>query len=145
MSQREVFLKMLAEDEDDTTARLIYADWLDDHGEHEEADLQRKWPAAKEWLVRFSQENSHYEEISCEELIEFGRQVAKDENSKERVYLDKEGMWDALKAHSQEFWQNWSIVTGIPLPLLSYGGSSVLSSLIAIGLLQNVYLHRRGS
>ena len=34
-------------------------------------------------------------------------------------------------------------VTGVPLPLLSYGGSSVLSSLIAIGILQNVYRHRR--
>jgi len=33
-------------------------------------------------------------------------------------------------------------VTGIPLPLLSYGGSSVLSSLIAIAVLQNIQLHR---
>ncbi|MEJ5238407.1 MAG: rod shape-determining protein RodA [Limisphaera sp.] len=35
-------------------------------------------------------------------------------------------------------------VTGVPLPLLSYGGSSVVTSLIAAGLLQNVYLHRKG-
>jgi rod shape determining protein RodA len=35
-------------------------------------------------------------------------------------------------------------VTGVPLPLLSYGGSSVLGSLIAVGLMQNVYIHRRG-
>ena len=35
-------------------------------------------------------------------------------------------------------------VTGVPLPLLSYGGSSVLCSLIALGLMQNVYIHRRG-
>jgi len=35
-------------------------------------------------------------------------------------------------------------VTGIPLPLLSYGGSSVLGSLIAMGLLQNVYIYRKG-
>jgi rod shape determining protein RodA len=34
-------------------------------------------------------------------------------------------------------------VTGIPLPLLSYGGSSVLCSLIAIGVLQNIYIYRR--
>jgi rod shape determining protein RodA len=34
-------------------------------------------------------------------------------------------------------------VTGIPLPLLSYGGSSVLVSLIAMGMMQNVYLYRK--
>jgi len=33
-------------------------------------------------------------------------------------------------------------VTGIPLPLLSYGGTSVLCSLIAAGLLQNIQLYR---
>ena len=34
-------------------------------------------------------------------------------------------------------------VTGVPLPLLSYGGSSVLGSLIAIGMLQNIYMYRK--
>jgi rod shape determining protein RodA len=34
-------------------------------------------------------------------------------------------------------------VTGVPLPLLSYGGSSVLGSLIAMGFLQNVYMYRK--
>ena len=31
-------------------------------------------------------------------------------------------------------------VTGIPLPLMSYGGSSVLVTFMAIGLLQSVYV-----
>jgi len=34
-------------------------------------------------------------------------------------------------------------VTGVPLPLLSYGGSSVLGSLIAMGLLQSIYIYRK--
>ena len=34
-------------------------------------------------------------------------------------------------------------VIGVPLPLLSYGGSSVLGSLIALGMLQNIHLYRK--
>ncbi len=34
-------------------------------------------------------------------------------------------------------------ITGIPLPLMSYGGSSVLTTLIAIGLLQSIYAQAR--
>jgi len=34
-------------------------------------------------------------------------------------------------------------ITGIPLPLLSYGGSSVIATLLAIGLLQSIYAQAR--
>jgi len=34
-------------------------------------------------------------------------------------------------------------ITGIPLPLLSYGGSSVIATLLAVGLLQSVYAQAR--
>lgn len=33
-------------------------------------------------------------------------------------------------------------VTGIPLPLLSYGGSSLIVTLMAIGILNNIYSHK---
>ncbi len=36
-------------------------------------------------------------------------------------------------------------ITGVPLPLLSYGGSSVLTTLIAVGLLQSIYAQARAS
>ena len=34
-------------------------------------------------------------------------------------------------------------ITGIPLPLLSYGGSSVISTFLAIGLLQSIHAQAR--
>ncbi len=34
-------------------------------------------------------------------------------------------------------------VTGIPLPLLSYGGSAAVCAVLAVGLLQNVHIYRR--
>lgn len=36
-------------------------------------------------------------------------------------------------------------ITGIPLPLVSYGGSSLLATMIALGLTLNVYMRRYGS
>ena len=34
-------------------------------------------------------------------------------------------------------------ITGIPLPLMSYGGSSLIASMIAVGLLQSIYAQGR--
>jgi rod shape determining protein RodA len=34
-------------------------------------------------------------------------------------------------------------ITGLPLPLMSYGGSFMVSTMIALGLAQSVYLRRR--
>jgi uncharacterized protein (TIGR02996 family) len=121
VSERNAFLKLLEENEDDTATRLVYADWLDERGEYDEADRQRKWPAAKEWLVRFCRDHNHqysFEQvIPCEELIELGRKAV-EEASEAGLGFDcgsNETMRDALYANCREFWKNWSVVTGIPL------------------------------
>jgi rod shape determining protein RodA len=35
-------------------------------------------------------------------------------------------------------------VTGIPLPFISAGGTSLMVSLLSIGIVQSVYMRRRG-
>jgi uncharacterized protein (TIGR02996 family) len=132
VKDRKAFLRALAKNEDDTQTRLVYADWLDDQGEHEEADRQRKWPAAKAWLVRFCEKHNPAEEpfeefdeddpgecpISYADLIKLGREAI-EKPDKEGFGVNcwnNMGMCDALRDNSREFWKNWSIVTGIPLP-----------------------------
>jgi rod shape determining protein RodA len=34
-------------------------------------------------------------------------------------------------------------ITGIPLPLMSYGGSSLIATMLAVGLLQSIYAQGR--
>jgi uncharacterized protein (TIGR02996 family) len=124
MNERTAFLRALAANEDDTTTRLVYADWLEEHSEYEEADRQRKWPAAKAWLVRFCQDNNPDPDedpdewiISYEDLINLGREAI--EETDEEVALscgNNMSMCNALRSNSREFWKNWSIVTGIALP-----------------------------
>jgi rod shape determining protein RodA len=36
-------------------------------------------------------------------------------------------------------------ITGVPLPLMSYGGSSVITTFLAVGLLQSIYLQARAA
>ena len=120
--ERKAFLKALKKNEDDTTTRLVYADWLDERGEHEEADRMRKWPAAKEWLFRFFQEHDQGDYIgqlnSYGDLLELGR-VAVEEANEWGLGFDcgsNESLCDALRGNARKFWENWSVVMGIPLP-----------------------------
>ena len=119
MNIRDAFLKRLAENENDSSARQDFADWLDEQGEYDEADRQRAWPQARQALRRLCQSNSLHLPIPYDELMAFGRQVAREDWAKgppERVYINNRDLWRVLSEHSQEFWKNWSIVTGEPLP-----------------------------
>jgi hypothetical protein len=99
---------------------------LIERGEHEEAERQRQWPAAKAWLVRFCErhnprasEDDPYEmPIADEELLELGWEAVEDadEQGREISCGNNMNMCDALRAHRRAFWKNWSVVTGIPVP-----------------------------
>jgi uncharacterized protein (TIGR02996 family) len=117
VSERDAFLRKLDEDEDDTLTRLVYADWLDERGEHEEADRQRKWPAAKEWLVCFCAEHNEDPDgwgLSYDQLLDIGQEAV------DAADDDGPVVWmslsNALDLNSRDFWRNWSVVTGVPLP-----------------------------
>ncbi len=67
---------------------------------------------------------------------------------------DRFGTFLAFGITALLFWQTfinmimvlgWAPVVGIPLPLVSYGGSSVLVTLSCVGILLNIYRHHKES
>ena len=126
MNERKTFLDALNKNEDDITTRLVYADWLDEQGEHDEADRMRKWPAAKAWLVKFCEENNPRPEYETDEwvidyatLLDLGREAVGRKDADQGLWFscgNNMEMMNSLYANRAEFWENWSIVTGIPVP-----------------------------
>src|SRR5438105_15639232 len=95
--------------------RLVYADWLDEHGEHEEADRMRKWPAAKAWLVKFCAKHNPPEDdpeeghISYETLVELGREAVADVGKTGEFGFscgNNMEMSDALQENCKKFWRS---------------------------------------
>lgn len=127
MNDREAFLKALSENEDDTQTRLVYADWLEENGEAEEADRQRQWVAAKQWLTDFA--NNHKEfNYGLVDGLEF------EDLEEDAMYSPYNMLVYFLERHtdgahslyfetpygfsdySDELWKNFEIVTGLQAP-----------------------------
>jgi uncharacterized protein (TIGR02996 family) len=134
VNEREAFLNALAENQDDVTTRLVFADWLDERGEHEEADSQRRWVAAREWLVKFCHDNNppagradpYGSFISYEKLMDLAREAI-EIGYDEHVWYEcrnNDALCAALRDNEEEFWKNAALVTGaVPFPQLDDDGS----------------------
>lgn len=123
--QRQGFLKALLKDEDDAVTRAVYADWLEEHGEDDEAQRQRDWPAAKEWLVSFAREcgetniakesgGCNWHAITYQDVVKAGNDWIDDREW--FVQCDSEDARNMMHESRGSYWRNWVVVTGRPLP-----------------------------
>ena len=57
---RSAFLEAIENEPKNYGHRYVYADWLDEQGEHEEADRQRKFEASEKWLQEFAKGDEEF-------------------------------------------------------------------------------------
>lgn len=88
--------------------------------EQEDIITKRK-QKAKEWLEAFCHrynppaQNPYCKYFSPDELIQAATEAVESKGFRIHCY-DNERLQDGLFNHSKEFWENWSIVTGIFIP-----------------------------
>jgi len=73
--------------------------------------------------VKFCDEHNppdaYYTKISYEELITRGMEAIHDSENSQIAgisFNDNEDMCEAMRENRQEFWKNWSLVTGVAVP-----------------------------
>lgn len=128
---RESFLKQIKENPYDEHLRKIFADWLEENGDDDEAQEQRRratveWQQADKWMHEFAakcgetctdygydQDESSWIPITYDNCIQAGYNYVKHGD-----YLVQHGDDSARNLMSYEdnnkikFWDNWRIITG---------------------------------
>lgn len=128
MNERLAFLKAIEAEPTNYLTRYVFADWLDERGEHEEADRQRQFEAADKWLreviapFTLSRYAGDYSPVTYDWLIEQANdcylEVMQGEEYPCVFFGNRENLMYALMDPpngKEKFWRCWSIVTGQPL------------------------------
>lgn len=126
MTEREAFHKAIAENPTDATVRLVFADWLDEQGEHEDAEELRSWVMARDWFAQLCEKHNpppdrpdpYEERVSVEKLFEVVHQAIAS-GSDERLWVvcrNNKELRAAILKDETEFWIKASQLTGIHIP-----------------------------
>jgi len=118
MTTRQDFINAIAENPDDLPNRLIYADWLEERGEIDEALRQRDWIPAKQELMSLMELDElppPQTEYNYYEFIDFLNNAS--QAGDYVSFGNKETQAEMYNRNPERIWKLWSIITGHRPPM----------------------------
>ncbi len=137
MNDQQAFLDAIAADPHNNALRHVYADWLDEHDNHEEATRQRMWCSAWKWMEEFAarchsiewgvwdvaSREPNRKTLTADGVILAGTRYVDyvGTGGDSFIYFssidseDAEELMNTLET-AREFWDNYEIVTGRQVP-----------------------------
>jgi len=98
-ADRAAFLAAIQDNPHDYLRRYVYADWLDEHGEHDKATRQRAFEKADRWLRDFAEKY----------IIDYDSLLDGAASGKGGCFGDDDGP-QAMR--DLKFWEYLEVVTG---------------------------------
>ncbi len=137
MTEKESFELAIKKDRYDQETRLVYADWLEEHGEDDEALIQRKWTPeyqrSEDYLRNYAarinykeaygpyrdddeiseeekrEGDNYHTVVTYEQLLEGAEEYL--EGAESSIYLNFDTP-DFIYEEREEFWKHFAVVTG---------------------------------
>ncbi len=109
----EGFLKALRENPFDEDLHLVFADWLEERGEDDEASYHRTWTPERQQAEDFLDDYAAQCWISQEELIQAGHDYL-DKGNSFCIGVDTPGV---VFQNHEDFWRHFETLTGRSVPV----------------------------
>jgi uncharacterized protein (TIGR02996 family) len=124
MSSEEDFIKHLESNPKDYFFRMIYSDWLEENDRIDDANRQRSYQYADEWMDKFCKDRylgsyddiDHYgREITRDEIVSLAKEVALTggDFNDYITQIGREDLRDDYYRSEEEFWDVIYILTGV--------------------------------
>ena len=120
MAENDDFLAAIKDNPLDDDLRKVYADFLEENGEPDEADRQRRYPEIRaesvKWMTAYADQlgsdDGYDDEMTYEKLMAIAKDYLENGGGYTLGFDTPDMVWES----AEEFWKHYEIITAVEAP-----------------------------